>query len=858
MADIGTYALDAFEDEAVQDILEQNEWMKECTFRLLTKRQEVTEYIDDAIQKGICAVDLETDSLNTRAPLSNLPTAKIVGVCLATSIYEGIYIPVSHDDTEYNVPYEFMVRELKRLAMNCNCVYHNFKYDGGVMYNHGIYNTDETMYEDTLIMSSIEDASRKNKGLKYLSEALIKRPMVEIDGLGITGNTRKVVAFNMVHPRKAVYYGGSDAMNTLALYYYFKERIDAQDPQRRAGPWAIYKVEKRCLYVTMEMERNLILIDIPYLKDIQEKLIVKSENILQGIYDIVGRKFDVNSPKQLGTILFDELKIPYPSKEKTASGQYQTSQAILEKIDTDNPVAKMLLTYRQMQKVVGTYVNNLIANADENNCCKFQMNQNRADTGRFTASGGKGLYEDGYSGVNCQNIPTYNKKDPNSVDIRKSFIAHPGKQIVTIDYSGEELRIATNLSREPNWLEEFINGEGDLHSITARAIYQKDVVAKEERGVGKTLNFLTVYGGGAGGFAQLAKIPYETAKRMQINFFKENKGLQKWIKDEAARAKKRGYSKTALGRRRPLKEFYSSPDKGIQAKGDRCAINSAVQGTGADIIKIALYRVWKWIHSDPEREKHIRILMPVHDEIVYEITETKMEDYIPELSRIMKLEDIVDKLGWDVKFEVDAEYGNSFSITHDFKDYYENGEYERIQKLKQKEEGIEVEESEEEESEVVEEGPTQVEEPVQEVKEETVITGDNNTKDEDGSVENFDYSTTIKSEVDKNKIVDIDLSSIEAEPGEGATDEAAVKNPALKDRVDARGYFNYTLENSMSESTSVKMGVVFRMLKIYDEKMFMGPCCRIKLIDKSGEVLLKTKKRFNVDAFVALCLWNEI
>jgi len=1233
MADIGTYALDAFEDEAVQDILEQNEWMRACTFKLLTKRQEVTEYIDAAIEKGLCALDLETTSLNTRKELRSLPTAKIVGVCLATDVHEGIYIPVKHDDMEYNLPYDFMVRELKRLVMNCVCVYHNFKYDGAILYNHGIFNPDESAYEDTLIMASIDDASRKTKGLKYLSESVLKRPMVEIDGLGITGNTKKVVAFNMVHPQKAVYYGGSDAMNTLALYHFFKKNIDKQDPTGKTGPWAIYKVEKRCLFVTLEMERNLILLDIPYLRDIQEKVLEKCQGLLLGIFEIVGRKFDVNSPKQLGTVLFDELKVPYPSKERTASGQYQTSQAVLEKIQSDHPVVKMLLSYRHMQKVVGTYVNNLIMNADENSCVRFQMNQNRADTGRFTATGGSGLYEDGYSGVNCQNIPAYKKKDPDSIDLRRALIARPGKKIVTIDYSGEELRIATNLSKEPNWLEEFINGSGDLHTITARAIYQKDAVDKDERSVGKcvakgtliasgrgwvpieelspkdrvithtgalkkidsvhdmgvkagciietssghkitcgvnhrflttddewvraeeleegqeiktvscekmnpknndrilfnfwdkgnnnyvsenlpyiesnylwgkllgylmggghihpyyagvvcsddygdvkedimetaknlglpcsaklikrpdkplwninigstifsrfckrigfqgrkgkvfrvpswvfkstkevmrgflqglfetdgtidkstvsmctkdkelaqdivlllasfgikayiydkpskrynrfyyqvqfgrqgadvfykeinfisqlkkdrlkafvsrprhpgspnsavwstkvksvvhigdiplwdltveddhtyvaqgivthnTLNFLTVYGGGAGGFSQVAKIPYETAKRMQINFFKENKVLQKWIKDEALRAKKRGYSRTALGRRRPLQEFYSSPDKGIQAKGDRCAINSCIQGAGADVIKIALYRVWKWIHEDPEREKHIRILMPVHDEIVYEITETKMEDYIPELSRVMKLDDIVDKLGWSVKFEVDAEYGDSFSVTHDFKNYYKNGEFERIQKLKNIEEGIEtvedmsdtavenkieVEDKKEvevnEENEVVE----NIEEGVEIVQNHPVAS--NPTKSPE-SPKNLNLTITIKDEADnKSKPISIDFSNIDEGTGEDTTDVVALKNPVLKDKVDARGYFNYTLENTLSQMTSLKIGVIFKMLLLYDESVFMGPLCRIKIVSRDGDILYKTKKKFSVDAFVSLCMWNEI
>ena len=1272
-ADIGTYALDAFEEDAVQDLLDKNDWMLDKSFRLLTKRQEVTECIDLLIEKGRCAFDLETNGLNTRVELRNVPTAKIVGVCLAHNSSEGIYIPVGHDDTEYNLPHDFMVRELKRLVMNCVCIYHNFKFDGAILKNLGIFNPDETMYEDTLIMAAIEDASRKELNLKVLSAEILKRPMIEIDGLGITGNTKKVVAFNMVHPRKAVFYGGSDAMNTFGLYEALTEKLNTQDPTKKAGPWAIYNVEKRCLFVTMEMENNLIRIDIPYLKEIQKTMNDKCTDLLNGIFDLVGRKFDINSNKQLGTLLFDELKIPYPSKERTASGQYQVTEEILDAIESDLPVAKMILSFRGLQKLVGTYVTNLIINTDENSEAKFQMNQNRADTGRYTASGGKGLYVDGCSGVNCQNIPTYDKKDPDSIDIRKALRARPGKKIVTIDYSGEELRIGTNLSREPNWLNEFIHGTGDLHTITAKAIFQQDTVDKVQRGTAKTLNFLTLYGGGAGGFSAVAKIPYETAKIMQFNFFKENKVLKSWITEEAKRSRKRGYSKTALGRRRPLGEFYTSPDKGVQAKGDRCAVNSCIQGclqpderiltsigyipikelydmspdqvqnlkvwtgttwetfhvlnrgkaqfasislsngmklmcdtrhevlvvskggyifkhyedlkdtdqicvsmpaakefgaypknfkykpivhnsreiiidtpakwdfiayligcltgdgtlriesrqsatlsfgkskvdkllpyikenlqsigldiagiresktsigesyqidinskgfvdllssmglekkvarekrvpefifraplnmrkefikgywdtdgckdtannygfhtpnlellrdmqkvgwtlglsstilfcgagtykflwedinhfrtvfnvqgkvarkhtssnmtlpdflreevynslikkrssfelkdvallskikcgkriglptvylmltkyscelptmyyhysfkskeadgntedtftlsvhselhrfdssciisknTGADVIKIALYRVWKWIHSDPEREQHIKILLPIHDEIVYEITETKMEYYIPELCRIMKLDDITTKLGWEVKFDVDAEYGDTLSVTHDFKDYYENGEFERIQKLRQIEEGDSSDASDLYKPEVKEEAA-----PAAPVKKETVEEKAPDAKVEVGSVQKdpvkeLDLSVTIRDEFRDGKAVSIDGGKLGSGlREEEVLDNSAVNNPLLKNRVDARGYFNYTLKSDTDEMASLKVGTILKMLIIYDEKVFLGPSCRIKLLDKSGEVLFKSRKKFNIDAFVALCLWSDL
>ena len=323
----------------------------------------------------------------------------------------------------------------------------------------------------------------------------------------------------------------------------------------------------------------------------------------------------------------------------------------------------------------------MLENCDENDEIKFELNQTRADTGRYSATGGKGLKMDGYSKVNCQNLPRTKKKDPKAVDIRQAFIAHDGFKIATIDYSGEELRIAANLSREPKWIEEFLHGTGDLHTITAKIIHNKNDVSKEERGVGKTLNFLTLYGGGPGGFAAQAKIPIDKAKRMIYNFFKQYVGIRKWIESEVRVCKKRGYSKTAFGRRRSLLSFYNSTDEANQKKGDRCAVNSIVQGTGADVIKIALHRASKWIREQGLQDK-IRILVPIHDEIVFEIKNDNSDVekaafgyYIEELSRIMIIDDIITSLKWPVHLEVDAEYGDSFSIDHDY--YKEKKELEK-------------------------------------------------------------------------------------------------------------------------------------------------------------------------------------
>jgi DNA polymerase I-like protein with 3'-5' exonuclease and polymerase domains len=581
-----TPQLDAMVKADVLHIVEEMPWMKGKKFILMHQRQDIEAYIDRLIKQGIAVLDLETTGLNGR--MYNGESAdKIVGFCLAPSRDEGVYIPIAHrkddnQESEYNVSLPFMLEQLKKLAANCVLIFHNFKFDGAFLKNYGVLiggdSKDEAMYEDTLIMAVIQDASRKNNQLKHLSKTLLGREMLEIKGLGVVVSDDSIPAFDEVPPEKAVYYGAADAMNTFYLYEFLKDLIDKQDPDRRQGPWGIYKIEKRCMFVTMEMEHNYIKIDREYLKGLKVDLESRSKECVQKIWEIAGRQFDVASPKQLGTVLFDELKLRYPVKEKTKTEGYQTSETVLEKIQKDHPIIEYILDYRGYQKYLTTYIDNLLENSDENAEIKFELNQTRADTGRYSATGGQGLKKDGYSKVNCQNLPRTRKKDPKAVDIRKAFIAHDGFKIVTIDYSGEELRIAANLSREEKWINEFLHGSGDLHTITARIIYGKNEVDKDERNCGKTLNFLTLYGGGPGGFSAQAKISIDKAKKMIYNFFKQYVGIRRWIESEVKVCRKRGYSRTAFGRRRPLIGFYNSTDEANQKKGDRCAINSEVQG----------------------------------------------------------------------------------------------------------------------------------------------------------------------------------------------------------------------------------------------------------------------------------------
>ena len=1222
-----------FVEDKVKGLIEKKEWMEKCTFTMVKSREQFTEVVDRLIAKGLCSLDLETTSLSTRILPSGESAARLVGVCLSESSYVGWYTPVGHEDKEFNISYDFVVRELARLVKNCRCIFHNFKYDGQVLHNHGIEITDDTMIEDTFLMAGVVDASVKERGLKSLAESRLNRPMIDINKLMVKSGKQKIVKFDMVPPQIALYYGVSDALNTFGIYELFKKELDAQDPDKKQGPWAVYeRIEKRCLFPVMMMERSLCRIDVEHFKRTRERLVSKQEATLKAIFSLAGREFDVNSPKQLGVLLFEEMKIKYPEKEKTASGQYITDEGTLEKI-SDVPIVGLILDYRSLVKTIGTYIDNFLTNADEEGLVKFQLNQLQADTGRFSASGGKGLKIDGYCGVNCQNIPNSNEDDPEAPDIRKGIIARPGYKIVSIDYSGEELRIAANFSREPKWLEEFLHGTGDLHTMTARIIHNNPNLTdknKKERKLGKcvakgtliatkrgwvpiekvvvgdfvvtstgslkmvssvhdmgvkpgktittkdghrilcgynhrfltqsgewvraedirpgmnlqtmscehmnpkgnqrihfnfwdkgnnnyvseslpyieanplwgkqlgyllgdghihpyyagmccsdkdrdvkedimetakalglpcrakvgmrpgtkiplwtinigstifsrfckeigfrgrrgkvfrvpwwifestkevqasflrglfetdgtvsekasvsvctkdfdlaqdialllasfgirahtvnklskkynrmyynvtigrigselfrekigfigsrkranldaflardkkavsqgewasevcsvedcgpvelmdmtveedhtyvaqglvshnTINFLTMYGGGAGGFAAQAKISYEQAKRMIINFFRGYSGLKKWIDNEIRISRKRGFSKTAFGRRRPLAEFYNATDEKIKAKGDRCAVNSCIQGTGSDVIKIALYRVWKWLRDNGYNDD-VHLLMPIHDEIVFEIKEDKLDFYIPELCEILKIHDLTDALGWPVPFDVDAEYGDSFHVDHNY--WKERKAAKKAESQAATVPAVAPAVAPEQPALKAEPKLQESVPPSSQPKKEEVAVSVPQVMTTSVMLESPSVTTTPTPTSSSGEFIHFTVTVREAVMSaaekakahlaevESQTPDESLKDIHIKDRIDHRGVLIYPIER-LDHITLHQFNTALSILVKYGDELFVGPKCRVSLVDKAtGEVWYESSKKVSVDAFLALCFWLKI
>jgi DNA polymerase I-like protein with 3'-5' exonuclease and polymerase domains len=642
-----------FLEDNVKEITTHMKWMQDRTMKLIKSLDELKEFVDKAIEAKICCVDIETTGLNTRTR-NGAPIDKIVGICLSYDIKIGVYVPLNHVvEPELNLPEKEVLDEIKRLCTNCVTVYHNSKFDLQFLKNYGIIVNEHNKFEDTLILARLYDAGQKVIGLKELSESMLNQPMIEF-----TDIAKDAKRFDFVPPSVGYLYASSDAICTLQLFHFYMGQDIIKEQM------SVYRLEKRVVPVVMEMEANLVKVDVPYLIKLRSDIEKRIKDIELNIHKLAGKEFNVASSQQLGKLLFDELRYEYPMKDRTKSGQYSTDNEVLEKIADQYPIVQSIIEFRELEKSKGTYIENLINNRDENDFLKFAFSQTGTDTGRFSSPGGRGINEDGYGKVNAQNLPS--NYDPGVPDVRRALIARPGMKLVSIDYSGEELRVAANLSHESKWIDEFINGKGDLHTKTAQVLFGKQEVTKLERLIGKTFNFQILYGAGARGLAAQAKISENEAKRLLANFFAGLPQLKRWIDTEVKRSKKTKVVKTAFGRMRPLAKFFDSNDFAQIAHGERCVANTLVQGICADIMKTAMVRIHGWIHNN-NLQDDLKILLTIHDELIFEMPEEKMPIYVPKIIDIMRLTDILQGLlKWPVPLAMDCEYGDSLHVDHNY------------------------------------------------------------------------------------------------------------------------------------------------------------------------------------------------
>lgn len=462
MGKVVSMGLQELQSIAVKELASTMPWLQGRELLCCETIDQLKDYIDKAISANLCTLDLETTGLSTRLK-NGVPVNKIVGFCLSYNVNSGMYVPINHKvDPELNLDQNAVFEQIQRLIANCVTIYHHAKFDLQFLKNYGFIIPPPEMMHDTLILARLYDAGEKNIKLKYLSAKLLNQEMIEF--AEVAGKSKR---FDLISPREGYIYGASDGICTLQLFLFFMEQDTIK---MQMGLYT--NIERKTIYPVMTMETNYIKIDVPYLEGLRDKTIQRMADLKKEVFAKIGHEFNIDSPNQLGKVLFDEMK--WPGGVKTKNGQWQTDDEVLKKLAKTYPVAKNISEYRELTKSLGTYVENILKNRDENDCVKLSFSQTGTDTGRFSSPGGQGIEEDGYCGFNVQSLPA--KKDE-LMDLRRAFIAREGYTIVAMDFSGEELRVAANLSEEPKWVTAFLNNE-DLHQQTADAVGLERKAAK--------------------------------------------------------------------------------------------------------------------------------------------------------------------------------------------------------------------------------------------------------------------------------------------------------------------------------------------------------------------------------------------
>ncbi len=570
---------------------------------ILTESQ-FNVWLEKILAAELVCVDTETTGLE-------IMTTQIVGISFAITPHEAAYLPLAHlyPGAPDQLNREATLQKLKPWLESSqhNKLGQNLKYDAHIFANHGIRLAG--IAEDTLLQSYVLESHKPhdmdNLALRHLNVKTIS--YAEVVGKGA-----KQLCFDQVDLDIATRYAAEDADITLQLHQCLVPQIEIQK-----GLQYVYRdIELPSMRVLFIMERNGVLLDSALLQVQSRELGEKLLALEAKAHEAAGQPFNLNSPKQLREILFDKLQLPV--KKKTPTGDPSTDEEVLQELALDYPLPKILLDYRGMAKLKSTYTD------------KLPLSVNRA-TGRVHTSYSQAVAVTGRlasNDPNLQNIPIRNAEGRR---IREAFIAPQGSSIVSADYSQIELRIMAHLSSDAGLLQAFANNE-DVHRATAAEIFMipREEVNSEQRRYAKVINFGLIYGMSAFGLAKQLGIERSAAIAYIDRYFTRYPGVKNYMDNTREQAKQQGYVETVFGRRLWLPEINAS--NGMKRQGaERAAINAPMQGTAADLIKLAMIAVQQWIETE---ELHTRLIMQVHDELVLEVPEAELQmvkDMLPKL-----------------------------------------------------------------------------------------------------------------------------------------------------------------------------------------------------------------------------------
>lgn len=552
----------------------------------------------------LTAFDTETTSLDAMR-------AQLVGLSFAFAPGEGWYIPVGHQyaGCPEQLPLEQVLHRLKPWleATDTLKVGQHLKYDTHVLQNYGI--RLRGVAHDTLLQSYVLESHRPH-GMDNLALRHLNRNTIKYED--VTGKGAKQINFSQVGIEQATRYAAEDAEVTMHLHQTLWPRIEHDEKLR----YIYQQIELPVAQVLQVIERNGVLIDTQLLEQQSHALGLRLMELEQQAIALAGQPFNLNSPKQLGEILFDKLQLP--AVKKTASGAASTDEEVLQKLAEDYPLPKLLLEYRGMAKLKSTYTDKLPKMVDP---ATGRVHTNYAQavavTGRLASND-----------PNLQNIPV---RTAEGRRIREAFIAAPGCKIVSADYSQIELRIMAHISGDESLLRAFAQGE-DIHRATAAEVFGVTPleVSPDQRRVAKVINFGLIYGMSAFGLASNLGIARDAAKLYIDRYFVRYPGVAKYMDETRLQAKQQGYVETIFGRRLWLPEI-NSPNGPRRQGAERAAINAPMQGTAADLIKLAMIATQHWLEQEKLQSK---LIMQVHDELVLEVPESELpliRQHLPEL-----------------------------------------------------------------------------------------------------------------------------------------------------------------------------------------------------------------------------------
>ena len=542
-------------------------------------------------------------SFDTETTSTEEMQAEIVGISLAVKAGQAYYIPIGHTSGD-NLPIEKVIAALTPSMTDAKIgkVAHNAKYDYIILARYGLVTTPLTF--DTMLAEFIIDPASRNLGLKNLVHARLGEEMTHIEeliGKGKNQLSMADIAIESVAP-----YAAADAETTLRLM-----PILQKDLLRANGTKLLAEIEMPLVSVLAEMEMTGILLDLPFFKKMSEELTLRMAEIEKRVYESVGKPFNLNSTQQLSDVLFTHLRLDPPDKgKKTASGHYSTSADVLELMRGKHPVVDMILENRELSKIKSTYVDALPAAVDsQTGRVHTSYSQTGAVTGRISSSN-----------PNLQNIPIRTEEGRR---VRNGFIAEKGSVLLSVDYSQIELRIVAHMAGDEAMLAAFKAGE-DIHATTAAAIYSVDLdaVTKEMRRHAKAINFGLIYGMSAFGLARSTELTLAEAENFVKTYFAKFPGVKKYLDETRQLAAQQGYVETLLGRRRYFPALQGKINPQMKNREEREAINAPIQGTAADIMKIAMLKIPPAIKAAGLKAK---MLLQVHDELVLECPQAELE-----------------------------------------------------------------------------------------------------------------------------------------------------------------------------------------------------------------------------------------